>query len=66
MNYIEKKKEMMAKYERAIFAVADANEVDIGVGFDMLKSNIIQGAKYQYVNEEEFKKDYDELLELAK
>ena len=66
MNYGEKKEEMMKKYEDATRAVAIANDVDMGVAFEMLESNINRGGTYSYVKEEEFKKDYQELLELAK
>lgn len=66
MGYKEKKEEMMKKYEGAIKAVAIANDMDMGVAFDMLESNINRGGTYPYVKEEEFKKDYEELIGLAK
>lgn len=66
MDYRDKKEEMMEKYKYAIYAISVANGVDIGVGFDMLKSNMTRGGNYAYVNAEEFNKDYEELLELAR
>jgi hypothetical protein len=65
MNYEEKKAEMEKKYAKAVEAIAEVNEVDSGVAFEMLRANIIDGADNAYVNVEEFKKDYAELLELA-
>ncbi len=62
MSYKEKKEEMKKKYEYAINAVSAANGVDVGVAFEMLRADIINGANYPIVNIEEFKKDYDELL----
>lgn len=62
MNYKEKKDEMRKKYEYAINAISVANNVDVGVAFEMLRADIIDGAKYPIVNLEEFKADYDELL----
>lgn len=62
MNYKEKKAEMKQKYEYAINAISVANGVDVGVAFEMLRANIINGGNYPVVNVEEFKKDYDELL----
>lgn len=66
MDYREKKEQMMEKYDFAIRAIAVANNVDMGVAFDMLKSNMTRGGNYAYVNAEEFNKDYEELLEIAK
>ena len=65
MDYKEKKEELIKKYEGAIRAIAIANDVDMGVAFDMLEANVNRGGTYQYVKEDEFKKDYQELLELA-
>lgn len=62
MNYKEKKAEMKKKYEYAIDAISVANGVDVGVALDMLEANIMRGAQYAYVNVDEFKKDYEELL----
>lgn len=62
MSYKEKKEEMKKKYEYAINAISVANGVDVGVAFEMLRADIINGGNYPIVNIEEFKKDYDELL----
>ena len=68
MDYKEKKKEIEEKYVEPIKAIAVANDVDMGVAYEMFKTNITQGGKYQYAkfNEEEAKKDFEELIELAK
>ena len=66
MKYAEKKVEMANKYRHAIYAIALANNVDIGVAQDMLESNILQGGSYPYVNAEEFKKDFYELITAEK
>lgn len=62
MNYREKKEEMRKKYEYAVNAISAANGVDVGVAFEMLRANVINGGLYPIVNVEEFKKDYEELL----
>lgn len=62
MDYKTKKEEMKKKYEDAVNAISVANGVDVGVAFEMLRADIINGGKYPFVNEEEFKKDYEELL----
>lgn len=61
MSYHEKKEEMYKKYEHAVKAIAIANGVDIGVARAMLEANVLQGGSYKYVNEDEFKKDWEEL-----
>ncbi len=66
MNYSEKKEELMKKYEVTVKAFAIANGVDMDIAFEMLEANINRGGTYQYVNVEEFKKDWQELIELAK
>lgn len=66
MNYKEKKEELMEKYDRVIRAIAVANDCDMGVAFDMLTSNIVHDGNYPYVKEEEAKKDFEELLRIAK
>lgn len=68
MNFAEKKEEMEAKYERAINAIAEANNVDVGVAFDMLEANVLRDGKYAiapfgYVDVEEYTKDNAELVE---
>ena len=62
MNYKEKKDEMRKKYEYAVNAISLANGADLGVAFEMLRANVINGDNYPIVNVEEFKKDYEELL----
>lgn len=62
MDYKTKKEEMRKKYEYAVNAISVANGVDVGVAFEMLRADIINNGKYPFVNEEEFKKDYEELL----
>lgn len=52
---------MYKKYEHAVKAIAIANGVDIGVARAMLEANVLQGGSYKYVNEDEFKKDWEEL-----
>lgn len=68
MNYTEKKEEMMAKYDEVIRALAKANNVDMGIAFDMFTSNVVHGGTYPYIkfDEEEAKKDFEELLRIAK
>lgn len=61
MNYREKKDAMRKKYEYAVSAIAVANGVDMGVAFEMLRANILDGGKYPIVNIEEFKKDWEDL-----
>jgi hypothetical protein len=65
MDYKTKKEEMIEKYDRPIRALAVANDVDMGIAFDMLEANINNGGTYPYVKVEEFKKDWQELIELA-
>ena len=62
MDYKTKKEEMRKKYEYAVNAISVANGVDVGVAFEMLRADVINEGKYPFVNEEEFKKDYEELL----
>lgn len=62
MNFKEKKEKLVEKYDKAIRAIAMANDVDMGVAFDMLVANEVNGGKYTYVNKEEFAKDYEELV----
>lgn len=65
MDYKTKKEEMMKKYEGATRALAIANDMDMGVAFDMLEANVNRGGTYPYVKEEEFKKDWQDLIALA-
>lgn len=62
MDFKEKKEKLMEKYDKAIRAIAIANDVDMGVAFDMLIANEINEGTYAYVNKEEFAKDYEELI----
>ena len=64
-TYEEKKNEMMQKYDYAIKALSVANNVDMGVAFDMLKTNARVPQNYAYVNQDDLEKDYRELLEAA-
>ena len=66
MNYGEKKEELKMKHERAVKALAYANDVDMDTALDMLEANINRGGTYPYVKEEEFKKDWQELIEFGK
>lgn len=66
-TYKEKKEEIMSKYDEVIRALARANDVDMGIAFDMFKSNIVNDGNYPYIklDVEEAKKDFTELLEIA-
>ena len=67
--YNTKKEEIMEKYIEPIKAISKANNVDMGVAFDMFQDNVMNGTiRYQYVefNVEEAKKDFEELLGVAK
>lgn len=65
MNYNDKKEELKMKHERAVKAIAYANDVDMDIALDMLASNINNGGTYKYVKEEEFEKDWQELIEFG-
>lgn len=64
MNYEEMKEKLMEKYDRATRAIAVANDVDMGVAFDMLCTNVTKGDMYPYVKAEA-KQDFEELLKIA-
>lgn len=66
MNYNDKKEELKVKHERAVKAIAYANDVDMDTALDMLEANINRGGTYPYVKKEEFKKDWQELIEFGK
>ena len=66
MNYGEKKEELIKKHEDAVRALAVANDVDMDVALDMLEANVNRDATYPYVKIEEFKKDWQELIEFGK
>lgn len=65
MNYNDKKEELKVKHERAVRALAYANGVDTDIALDMLEANVNRGGTYPYVKEEEFKKDWQELIEFG-
>lgn len=65
MDYRTKKEEMMKKYERQIALLSEVHDVDMGVAFDMLKTNEVNHGHYDYINHEEFAKDYEELTKLS-
>lgn len=65
MEYKDKKHEIQRKYVEAIKAIAIANDVDMGVGYDMLKDNVMNNGKNPYVNVEAARKDFEELKEIA-
>lgn len=64
--YAKKRAEMKEKYKEAIEAIAVANDMPLDDAFNMLEANIIHGAQYAYVKVEDFKTDYEELLEYSK
>ena len=70
MNFKEKQKEIMEKYDEQISAISIANKVDMGIAYDMFKKNVTMNAKYPYKTykeaEEQAKKDFEELHEIAK
>lgn len=68
MEFREKKLELLEKWLEPIRALAKANNVDLGVAFDMFVSNVIHDGTYPYIkfDEEEAKKDLEELLGIAK
>lgn len=65
MEYKDKKHEIQRKYVEVIKAIAIANDVDMGVAYDMLKDNVMRNGKNAYVNMEEARKDFEELKEIA-
>ena len=62
MDFKDKKVAMMEKYKYAVYAISIANNMPIDDAFDMLEANIIRGANNAYVNVDEFKKDYEDLI----
>lgn len=65
MGFKEKKEEMMKKYEKQIALLSEVQDVDLGVAFDMLVTNETKHGHYDYINHEEFAKDYAELIKLS-
>lgn len=65
MDYKDKKYEIQRKYVEAIKAIAIANDVDMGVAYDMLKDNVMNNGKNPYVDMEAARKDFEELKEIA-
>lgn len=65
MDYKTKKEEMMKKYEKQIALLSVVHDKDVGIAFDMLVANETQHAHYDYINHEEFAKDYEELRKLT-
>lgn len=65
MDYKDKKHEIQRKYVEAIKAIAIANDVDMGVAYDMLKDNVMNNGKNPYVEMEAARKDFEELKEIA-
>lgn len=62
MNYLEKKKELAEKYADVVALISRRENVDLGVAFDMFKSNIKNGAMYGWRDAEQ---DFAELTEAA-
>ena len=58
--------ELIKKHEEATRALAVANDVDMDVALDMLEANVNRDVTYPYVKIEEFKKDWQELIEFGK
>ena len=63
MNYAEKKKELEEKYADIVAVISRRENVDMGIAFDMFKSNVKNGASYGWRDAEQ---DFAELKELAK
>lgn len=63
MNYVEKKKELEEKYAYIVALISEKENVDMGVAFDMFKSNVKNGANYGWRDAE---KDFADLEEAAK
>lgn len=53
MNYVEKKKELEAKYAYIVALISEKENVDMGVAFDMFKSNVKNGALYGWRDAEQ-------------
>lgn len=65
MNYGEMKEKIIEKHDRAIRAIAVANDVPMDIAFDMLCSNVVHGDNNSYVKADA-KQDFEELLRIAK
>ena len=64
MEYKEVKEMLVEKYDRAIRAIAVANDCDMGVAFDKLCTNVLHDGNYPYIKPEA-KEDFAKLLESA-
>ena len=68
--YVVKNNEMKEKYKDLIAAIATKQNVDLGVGFDMLKAvyrggeNYLDGIDVEF-NKDEIMKDCSEYMELS-
>lgn len=62
MNYTEKRKELEEKYADVIAVISRRENVDVGVAFDMFKSNVKNGAMYGWRDAEQ---DFVDLKEAA-
>ena len=68
--YAAKDKEMEEKYKDLISAIATKQNVDLGIGFDMLKAvyrggeNYLEGIEVEF-NRDELMKDCEESMELS-
>lgn len=63
MSYLEKKKELEAKYRYIIALISEKENVDMGVAFDMFESNVENGSMYGWRDAE---KDFADLTEAAR
>lgn len=45
-KFVAKEMELKTKYADIIAGIAEANEMDLGVGFDMLAANVERGTNY--------------------
>lgn len=62
MNYNEKLKELKEKYADVVALISRNENVDLGVAFDMFKSNVKNGANYGWRDAEQ---DFADLEEAA-
>lgn len=62
MNYNDKKEEIIEKHHELIALISKLENVDMGVAFDMLVSNVLHGQCYGF---RVAKADCEELLKIA-